>query len=168
MKSPCLTTLGLITKCSLLLLAILPNLGCGILKEKKVKPPVIQAQPMSEEEAQEKLSSLGEDWLYGPGFGSTVLNVGAIALFPPYAVYVLGNALIGAAGYEELYASKLLPEEDEQDFNSFYYAAVSGPGRVAAACADTEYRTLESIEHKNQIEEARRLEMAKNQDKPRA
>ena len=151
----------------MIFMASICHLGCGVLKEKKTKPPVVQAQPMSEEEAKAKLSSLGEDWLYGPGFGSTVLNVGAIALFPPYAIYVLGNALIGAAGYEELYASKLLPDEDERDFNSFYYTAVSGPGRVAAACADTEYRTIESIEQRNRLEEAHRLELAKNQGTPR-
>lgn len=168
MKFSCFPILNLLSRCALLVIASLPNFGCGILKERKTKPPVIQTQPMSEEEAQAKLSSLGEDWLYGPGFGSTVLNVGAIALFPPYAVYVLGNALIGAAGYEELYASKLLPEEDERDLNSFYNAAVSGPGRIAAVCADTEYRTPESIERRNQLEEAHRLEMAKNHEKPRA
>ena len=164
LRSP---NLKLSLRCFMIFMASICHLGCGVLKEKKTKPPVVQAQPMSEEEAKAKLSSLGEDWLYGPGFGSTVLNVGAIALFPPYAIYVLGNALIGAAGYEELYASKLLPDEDERDFNSFYYTAVSGPGRVAAACADTEYRTIESIEQRNRLEEAHRLELAKNQGTPR-
>lgn len=122
--------------------------GCGILKKKEEAPnsPSLQAvasKPLPPEQAQSVMSEAGQNWLYGQGFGATAVNVGGIVLFPPYAVYVLGNALIGAAGYEELYVTKLLPKEDEDHYNAFYGSVVSVPGRVAASMAGKEYRTPE-------------------------
>src|SRR5579862_6797042 len=58
----------------------------------KVKPP-------TPEEAQEQLKQQGGDWLYGKGLGSTILTVGTCVVFPPYAIYVLGNAGLSMAGY---------------------------------------------------------------------
>ena len=102
-----------------------------------------QTDPLEPEETKTLLKEVGNNWLYGHGLGSTVLNVGAITIFPPYAVYIVGNTLISAAGYQPLEVTSLLPEEEKKDWDSLYDTFTSGPGRVAAAIGEKEFRTRE-------------------------
>jgi len=99
----------------------------------KVKPP-------TPEEAQELLEQAGGDWFYGKGLGSTMITVGACVAFPPYAIYVLGNAGLTMAGYEGLYVTDALPEETRDGVREGYGHIASIPGRVTSAVADEEFR----------------------------
>lgn len=98
---------------------------------------------MAPEQAEEVLETWGESWLYGPGLGEAALNVGASLLFPPYALYLLGNSALALSGFEPLYLSDALPELDREAWRSFHDEVSSGPGRVAAAVAGKEYVTRE-------------------------
>jgi hypothetical protein len=136
------------SRLQLLLLAIFSLVGCGVLKEKKSEgvPPFRIEQndnKLSEEQAGELISEVGGNWLYGPGLGQTALNVGTMVVFPPYAIYIIGNSVLSLSGYEPFYVSELLPEEEKEDFNSVYDEITGAPGRVTAAIAGKEYRSKE-------------------------
>jgi hypothetical protein len=121
--------------------------ACGVLKKKEAldQPlPPLPDDSIQPEKAKEALSEVGGNWFYGPGLGNAALNVGAIYLFPPYAAYVLGNAMIGLAGYEEVYISDALPEPDRKQFQEVYTNIADAPGRFTAALAGKEFRTKES------------------------
>jgi hypothetical protein len=134
---------------TLLLIGFLFNswVGCGILKEKEPEPEIEVALhgPLQPEEAEDLLGEVGENWLYGEGFGATLLNVGAVVLFPPYGLYLLGNGLISVAGYEPLEVTKMLPKEQEKDYKAFYSEVISAPGRLSAIIADEEYRDKATV-----------------------
>jgi hypothetical protein len=122
--------------------------GCGVLREKKTPqadPAIVQAtqKPMSPDAASSVFSEMGENWLYGPGLGQTALNVGAMVVFPPYAIYVLGNSVLSMSGYEPLYVTDLLPEGERDEVNLMYDEVTTAPGRVSAALAGKEFRSKE-------------------------
>jgi len=91
-------------------------------------------------EASEKLAMMGDWWLYGPGMGYTMLNLGTVVLFPPYALYLLGNAALSISGSEPVRVMDIVPEGDSR-------AAIEGalddvcsvPGRLNAAIAGKSY-----------------------------
>lgn len=130
--------------------------GCAGLqrKQKDQHDPMVQIsrnlteKPMPPDQAQELLGEMGSNWLYGQGVGQTVLNAGAIYVFPPYGLYVLGNSLLSFTGYEPLYVSNLLPDEEKKQFNVFYDNLTSAPGRVNAAIAGKEYRSQDVVRHR--------------------
>ena len=97
------------------------------------------------EKAKEVLSEVGDGWLYGQGFGATALNLGTIIVFPPYALYVLGNVALSMTGHETMSPTKLLPDDNKKEVDKFYDNLTSAPGRVAAAFAGKEFRTQDSI-----------------------
>jgi hypothetical protein len=111
-------------------------------------PTQLATKPLPPEQAEELLGEMGENWLYGSGLGTTVLNAGAIYLFPPFGLYVLGNSLLSMSGYEPLYVSKLLPDQEETQVNTLYDNVTSAPGRVSAALAGKEFRSREVIRHR--------------------
>lgn len=122
--------------------------GCGLLREKKpsqTDPVLARAaqKPMTPEAASSVISEMGENWLYGPGLGQTALNVGAMVVFPPYALYVVGNSVLSMSGYEPLYVSDLLPEGERDEVNTMYDEVTTAPGRVSAALAGKEFRSKE-------------------------
>ncbi len=121
--------------------------GCGVLKRRDSPPddPLISAaqRPIPPAKAQEVVSEVGSNWFYGPGLGQAALNVGAMVVFPPYAIYVLGNGLLSYAGYEPLYVTNLLPKESRNNVNEIYDGVTSAPGRFTAAVAGTEFRSKE-------------------------
>jgi hypothetical protein len=121
--------------------------GCGILKKKQEPDPItpmsVSEKPLTTTQAKEVLKESGANWLYGQGFGATLLNVGGIILFPPYALYLLMNAGISVSGYEPLYITNVLPEEPRETYHEAYDAVTSVPGRVAATVAGESYRTPE-------------------------
>jgi hypothetical protein len=120
--------------------------GCGVIKERpKDKPSGVDVvgKPMSSDQAKEVLSTVGGNFAYGSGLGDAALNVGTAVVFPPYALYLVGNAVLSLSGYEPVTISSLLPEEDGKKWTSTYDSLVSGPGKVVAAMAGHEYRSQE-------------------------
>jgi hypothetical protein len=132
------------------LIVIVVNTGCGVLKkrEKTETELVTSEKPLSEEEAKELLGEVGENWFYGSGLGKAAVNVAGVVVFPPYAIYLLGNGLISAFGYEPLYITDALPNEERNDYNEAYEAITSVPGRFTAAVASEEYRSNEVIKER--------------------
>lgn len=130
-----------------MLIVIAPILtGCGVIKERpKDKPSGVDVvgKPMSSDQAKEVLSTVGGNFAYGSGLGDAALNVGTAVVFPPYALYLVGNAVLSLSGYEPVTISSLLPEEDGKKWSSTYDSLVSGPGKVVAAMAGHEYRSQE-------------------------
>jgi hypothetical protein len=105
----------------------------------------IANKKLTDEQAKGVLSEIGSYMVYGDGLGKTALNAGAIYLFPPYGLYVLGNAVLSFTGHEPLSASKLIPEDQRGKAEKLYNNLTSAPGRVTAAIAGKEYRTGESF-----------------------
>ena len=124
----------------------LPLVGCGVIKEKpKAQQDELSAvsQPMSTEQAKQVLGEVGGNFAYGPGIGDAAVNLGAVIVFPPYILYLLGNTALSLTGYEPVTVSSLLPEEQGKAWSNGYDTVVSGPGRVVAAAAGREYRSRE-------------------------
>jgi len=130
----------------LVTLACLACFGCGIIKERPESEPsslAVVGKPMSSEQAKEALSEVGGNFAYGPGLGDAALQVGTAVVFPPYALYLLGNAVLSVSGYEPVTVASMLPEESGKAWSRTYDSAVSGPGKVVAAMAGHEYRSRE-------------------------
>lgn len=108
-------------------------------------PVALAGKPVTPEQSQELLGEMGGNWLYGQGVGETAMNVGSVILFPPFALYLVGNAVLGLSGYEPVTVADTLPEEQGEAWRSFYDSVASGPGRLAAAVSGREYRTREVI-----------------------
>ena len=138
----------------LLCFLVLPSvflLGCGVIRKKEDSKPSsldIVGKPMPPEQARAVLSEIGQNFTYGPGLGDAALNVGTVVVFPPYAIYLLGNAVLSLSGYEPVTVASLLPEEDGKKWSKTYDSMVSGPGKVVAAVAGREYRSQEVGEEK--------------------
>lgn len=101
------------------------------------------SQPLSPDETQELLGEVGENWLYGQGLGETAAAVGAIAVFPPYSLWVAGNAIASMSGFEPIELSDALPEEEAQTWRETYDAITSAPGKASAAIAGEKFRSKE-------------------------
>ena len=97
----------------------------------------------SPEALQDDLSTYGENWLYGQGFGNTLLNLGTVVIFPPYALYLVGNAGLALAGFEPIYVTDALPDTPREEILSVYGHLASIPGAVAAKIAGREEATLQ-------------------------
>ena len=120
--------------------------GCGVIKERPESEPsslAVVGKPMSNEQAKEAISEVGGNFAYGPGLGDAAVQVGTVVVFPPYALYLLGNAVLSLSGYEPVTVASLLPEEQGKAWSRTYDSAVSGPGKVVAAMAGHEYRSRE-------------------------
>ena len=102
-------------------------------------------EPLSPERTEELVHQVGENWLYGQGMGETALNVGTAVVFPPYLVYLVGNAALGLSGYEQITPSSILPDQPKEAWRKAYGSVTQTPGRVAAAAAGREFRTQEVI-----------------------
>lgn len=122
-------------------------MGCGIIREKEkpdpIDPKVLAQNPLTPEQAQGLLGEVGDNWLYGQGMGDTMVNVGAMVAFPPYALVLLGNAALSVGGYEPIAISDTLPDEGRAMWRETYDEITSVPGRAAASAAGTEFRTPE-------------------------
>ena len=95
--------------------------------------------PPTPEEANRKLAQFGHDWFYGGGFGRTALNVGTVVLFPPYAIYLVGNACLQLADREPLYITDALPDAPREGVLKIYNEFTSVPGRIAAGVGGEEF-----------------------------
>lgn len=96
--------------------------------------------PPNSEEAQEILKKEGADWFYGKGLGATILNVGAIFVFPPYGLYLVFNAGMKMAGEEPIYISDALPDGAREGVQGAYDEVVGVPGKVTSRLANEQYR----------------------------
>lgn len=121
--------------------------GCTLKKKAEPDPTfqAIQGKQLSPEQSEQMLDQLGSNWLYGQGVGETAMNVGGVLLFPPYAVYLIGNAALSLSGYEPLSVADALPEKGGEAYREAFDSVAAGPGRFAAAVAGKEYRTKEVI-----------------------
>lgn len=120
--------------------------ACGVVKEKpksQVDEMSAVGKPMSNDQAKAVLGEVGSNFAYGPGLGDAAVNLGAVIVFPPYILYLLGNTALSLSGYEPVTVSSLLPEEQGKAWSNGYDTVVSGPGRVVAASAGREYRSRE-------------------------
>ena len=101
------------------------------------------SKPLPPEKSKELVGEAGRNWLYGEGFGNTALSAGSIFLFPPYGLLILGNAIAEINGYEPVWLSDALPEEERDEWRSVYRHAAEAPGRTSATLAGEEFRTKE-------------------------
>jgi hypothetical protein len=118
--------------------------GCGIIRKKPDTRPDefdLVGKPIPPEEAGWVLNELGNNFAYGPGIGETALNIGTSVLFPPYALVLVGNAVLSLSGYEPVGVSSFLPEDAGDAWSGGYDEVVSAPGRVVAAVAGKEFRS---------------------------
>ena len=127
--------------------------ACSLFKEKKYSDtdPDIQkvvSNPLPPEKADELLGEVGSNWLYGSGLGETAVAAGSIVVFPPYALYVLGNGILSLSGYEPIYVTDALPDEDREQWNEAYDSIVSSPGQLTSAVAGREFRNKEVAKEK--------------------
>ena len=132
---------------SLMLLALsTPPLGCALLEKRQAPEPDLQSiaqHPLSPEQTEDLLKDVGGNWLYGAGLGESAVSAGTIFLFPPYALYLLGNAMLSLNGYEEIRVTNALPGEGREAWDTVYQGVTALPGKVAAGVAGEEYRTPE-------------------------
>ena len=131
---------------TLIILIIFCFSGCGVLKEKPADPTLdFLNRPLTQEESEKLASEVGGNFIYGQGLGEALLNIGGIVLWPPYAIYVLGNGAISLSGYEPLHVTNLLPENAKDSYDTGYNAVTSAPGRLSAAVSQEEFRNQEVI-----------------------
>jgi hypothetical protein len=89
-------------------------MGCGVIKKKPEDKPdelSVVGKEMPPEKAKEVLGEVGSNFAYGPGLGDAAVNLGAVVVFPPYIIYLLGNTALSLSGYEPVTVSSVLPEE---------------------------------------------------------
>ena len=101
------------------------------------------SRPRTGDEAVQEFNELGKSWLYGHGLGRSLGNIGTSILFPPYALYLLGNTGLSLAGLPQLQITKLLPETPREHALEAYDGVTSVPGRVLALINSEEFRAEE-------------------------
>lgn len=119
-----------------------------VVEESLLKPPSLpdlvsgKEKPPQVEDVEAKFQQASSEWFYGYGIGRTTANVGTIVLFPPYALYLLGNAGLELAGYEPLYVTNVLPTEPRRAVLSVYDNVTSVPGRLNSALGGQEFDSM--------------------------
>ena len=104
------------------------------------------AKPPDQAELEGDLGEVTKDFAYGPGLGRASLNVATVILFPPYAIYLVGNALLSLGGYDQLHVTDALPEKGRDAVLSVYDGVTSVPGRLTAGIANEEFREAKAEE----------------------
>lgn len=112
------------------------------LREVSLQRASLSNRPADSPQDQAPLSAseLGKHWFYGQGLGTSILNVGTSIAFPPYAIYLIGNAGLDIAGLPTLYATNALPKKPRSFVLKFYDGFTSIPGRFAALIAGEEFQ----------------------------
>lgn len=72
-------------------------------------------------------------------------NVGTVIVFPPYALYLLGNAGLQLAGFEPLYVSEAIPGKAGKYVKGAYEDVTSLPGRLTSFVAGEEFQAGSEI-----------------------
>lgn len=105
------------------------------------RPPSIQSivraagTPHGQEQLKEAMAESGRRWFFGGGIGQTMANAGTVALFPPYALYLLGNIGLSVCGLEPLYITDALPEPVAE----LHRVVIEVPGRINAIILGEEF-----------------------------
>ncbi len=104
-------------------------------------PPSIKeiSKAVKDDTAGEQLEGIGTWWLFGPGLGHSILNIGTAVLFPPYALYLLGNAGLALAGEEPIKIVNILPHGPRELVSNSIDSVCSVPGRITSAVAQRPY-----------------------------
>jgi hypothetical protein len=104
-------------------------------------PPSMEeiTRAVKNDTASQQMAGMGEWWLFGPGLGHSILNIGTAVVFPPYALYLLGNAGLALAGKEPLRIIDILPETPRGIVSQSIDEVCSVPGRLNAAVARRPY-----------------------------
>lgn len=117
-------------------------------------PPSIKeiSKAVKNDTANDQLKGVGEWWLFGPGLGHSILNIGTAVLFPPYALYLLGNAGLALAGEEPIRIVNILPEGGPREaVNNTLDGICSVPGRITSGIAQRPYvETLQTTPQNTQ------------------
>ncbi|HMO02232.1 MAG TPA: hypothetical protein PKA79_04475 [Oligoflexia bacterium] len=139
-------------KNTIILMALTGQLGCGIIRKKEENsfPPVkeIITTPLSAEEHNELLRETTRNIFYGEALGRTAVAAGSTIVFPPAALYWLGNLALDLAGYETIGPASFMPPEAGKEAQSLYVAIVSAPGRIVATAAGQNFRDQKSADQK--------------------
>lgn len=110
-----------------------PRLGSGVMPISEVMEKA--SSPKADEEMNSALNDFFYRWFYGPGLGVSSLNIGTVVLFPPYALYLLGNGAAALAGYEPLSPISYIPGETGDYVRAGYDAITGSPGRLTSGIA---------------------------------
>ncbi|MCC6933346.1 MAG: hypothetical protein IT292_08850 [Deltaproteobacteria bacterium] len=110
-----------------------PSVSVGSLASGEQKSP-------TPEEAEKKLEEYSENWFYGYGLGRSILNIGTVVIFPPYAIYLVGNAALQVAGEEPLYVTDALPEKPKDAYMNVYNGVTGIPGMLSSTVAGVPFR----------------------------
>lgn len=139
---------------SILCFALLIQLNACYVEKRSPEQPDLAAtaikHPLKPEQTKALLKDAAGNWFYGQGVGNTMVQVGTVAAFPPYALVVLGNAALSLGGYEPVGVSSILPGESKEQWRSLYDGVTSGPGRFTAAVAGREFITEERAKQRLQ------------------
>jgi hypothetical protein len=111
--------------------------------------PGMAERRLSTNETSSDLNVVMGDWFFGQGLGEAFLNISGVVLFPPYGLYVLGNGVAQALGYEPFSIGDALPEDVGSAYKAGYDEVAGAPGRVTAALGGKEFRSKEAIESRN-------------------
>jgi hypothetical protein len=93
---------------------------------------------------EDQLEEASEDFFYGQGIGDATVQIGTAVIFPPYALYLLGNGALDLMGYERLTPLDLLSDEKRKKVDSAYNGVTSVPGRIAAFAAGEDFREAQT------------------------
>ncbi len=96
--------------------------------------------PPEPKETQMALKKAGKAWFFGRGLGKTAINITGIVLFPPYGLYLLGNAGLELAGVGGVYPSQVLPDGPRKHVEDFYGSVCDIPGLITSSVAGVEFQ----------------------------
>lgn len=105
------------------------------------RPPSIKevTDAVKNNTANEKMEAMGDWWFFGPGIGHTILNLGSVVVFPPYALYLLGNATLALTGNEPVRIIDIFPSGPKEVVNEAIDGVCSVPGRMTSLIASRPY-----------------------------
>lgn len=118
--------------------------ACTPLKSSAIDPLEAAKTPLKPEQAAEVLGTYGGNVAYGTGLGDGAAKIASVAVFPPFGLVLLGNAVLSLSGYEPITISRIMPDSVSEAYDS----VVAVPGRVTAALAGKEFRRQEIGEQK--------------------
>lgn len=107
--------------------------------------PTQKQKVLTPEQTKELLSEASGNWFYGQGVGDTAIKTTAAVLFPPYAIALLGNSILGLSGYEKIGIGDIVPGAVGRGLEKGYNEVSSAPGRLTSAVGGEKYRTRSDI-----------------------